>query len=296
MGAHPQGSHLVKFPRVPVERHASSLSGAPPSPSPYLPANPTRPLSGLRVQCVTHAIAGPSMGRTLAEHGASVLQIMFTHGFEHTFVYTCANLGTASSRLNLHKEADRERLSTLVKDAHAWVDSYRDGAISKFGFSDDDSRSLNQSIILCRVRLYENTGPWKSKSGFDMQGSASSGLMSLMSQDEGDGRPQWPPGIVINDYTTGYSAALAIQSIILKRAKGEVDVGDGWLVSPSLRWLRYEVKVKDGASLTNIAQLQLLKPEGCAGAALVDRLLYSAFGLVSALDSISASPLQRVSI
>jgi CoA-transferase family III len=232
--AHPQGSHLGKLPWVPVERHPSSLSGPPPSPYSFLPAYPPRPLSGLRVLCVTHAIAGPSTGRTLAEHGASVLQIMFTHGFEHSFVYTYANLGTASSRLNLHKQADRERLQTLVKDAHVWLDSYRPNAISKFGFSNNDIRTLNPSIILCRLRVYGTTGPWKSKPGFDMQGSASSGLMSLMGQGQGDGRPQWPPGMVINDYTTGYSAALAIQSIILKRVKGEVDVRDGWLVSPSL--------------------------------------------------------------
>lgn len=40
--------------------------------------------------------------------------------------------------------------------------------------------------------------------------------------------------MTINDYTTGSSAALAIQSIILKRLKGEVDVCDGWLVGPSI--------------------------------------------------------------
>jgi crotonobetainyl-CoA:carnitine CoA-transferase CaiB-like acyl-CoA transferase len=126
----------------------------------------------------------------LAEHGASVLQIMFTHGFERSFVYTYANLGTASSRLNLHKPSDRERLQTLVKDAHVWIDSYRPDALTKFGFGDDGIRTLKPSIILCRVRAYGTTGPWHSKSEFDMQGSTSSGLMSLMGKGVGDGRPQ----------------------------------------------------------------------------------------------------------
>lgn len=231
---HPHGAHMAKLPWVPVERLCTDFSGRSSSPTSFLSANAPRPLSGLRVFCVTHAIAGPSTGRTLAEHGASVLQIMFTHGFEHSFVYTYANLGTASSRLNLHKPSDRERLQTLVKDAHVWIDSYRPNALTKFGFGDEGIRALNPSIILCRVRAYGTTGPWHSKPGFDMQGSASSGLMSLMGKGVGDGRPRWPPGMVINDYTTGYSAALAIQSIILKRMRGEVDVRDGWLVSPSL--------------------------------------------------------------
>ncbi|KAK5414659.1 hypothetical protein LTR06_004474 [Exophiala xenobiotica] len=232
--AHPHGAHLARLPWVPGEKIASTLPQPAPSPAAFLSLHPRRPLSGLRVLCVTHAIAGPSAGRTLAEHGASVLQVMFTHGFEHSFVYTYANLGTASTRLNLHKSSDRERLRTLVKEAHVWLDSYRPNAISKFGFGDDEIRTLNPSMIVCRLRCYGTSGPWNFKPGFDMQGSASSGLMSLMGESVGDGRPQWPPGMVINDYTTGYSAALAIQSIILKRVSGQVDIRDGWLVSPSL--------------------------------------------------------------
>lgn len=232
--AHPHGAVMAKLPWVPVQRLAPiDEFPTPPSISwcRQQPA-PPRPLSGLKVLCVTHAIAGPSTGRTLAEHGASVLQVMFTHGFEHSFVYTYANLGTASTRLNLHKEADRERLKKLVQDAHVWVDSHRPAAISKFGFGDHYLQSLNTGLIICRVRCYGTTGPWASKPGFDMQGSASSGMMYVM--DKGDGRPQWPPGMVINDYTTGYSGALAIQSILLKRLRGDVDARDGWIVSPSL--------------------------------------------------------------
>lgn len=239
--AHSQGAAMAKLPWVPMQRLAlldrpaangdtvltlPSVSWCRQQPA------PPRPLSGLKVLCVTHAIAGPSTGRTLAEHGASVLQVMFTHGFEHSFVYTYANLGTASTRLNLHKDADRERLKNLVQDAHVWVDSYRPASISKFGFGDQDLQGLNPGLIICRVRCYGTKGPWASKPGFDMQGSALSGMMYVM--DKGDGRPRWPPGMVINDYTTGYSGALAIQSILLKRLRGEVDARDAWLVSPSL--------------------------------------------------------------
>lgn len=241
--AHPHGAVMAKLPWVPMQRLARIGRSAAAANGDSFPAPssvawcrqqpvPPRPLSGLKVLCVTHAIAGPSTGRTLAEHGASVLQVMFTHGFEHSFVYTYANLGTASTRLNLHKDADRQRLRKLVQDAHVWVDSHRPGAISNFGFGDENLQNLNPGLIICRVRCYGTTGPWASKPGFDMQGSASSGMMYVM--DKGDGRPQWPPGMVINDYTTGYSGALAIQSILLKRLRGDIDAHDGWLVSPSL--------------------------------------------------------------
>jgi hypothetical protein len=42
--------------------------------------------------------------------------------------------------------------------------------------------------------------------------------------------PAWPPGQVINDYTTGYYGALAIQATILRRMKE----GGGYILSPSL--------------------------------------------------------------
>lgn len=235
---HPHGSHLAKLPIVPVDKISPppTVNGATPStPStPFLSRDPERPLTGLKVITLTHAIAGPSTGRTLAEHGASVLQIMFTHGFEHAFVYTYANLGTASARLNLHKESDRQRLWTLVKDAHVWIDSYREGAISKFGFTDEEIWKVDPGMIITHVRCYGTTGPWAWKPGFDMQGSASSGMMYLMGEGVGDGRPQWLPGMVVNDYTTGYFGALAIMGIILKRCRGESDASEGWTVSPSL--------------------------------------------------------------
>lgn len=65
----PQGRHLGNLPFVPTRKTTDSR------PKP-LSSHPSRPLEGLKVLCLTHAIAGPSSGRTLAEYGASVLQIM----------------------------------------------------------------------------------------------------------------------------------------------------------------------------------------------------------------------------
>jgi hypothetical protein len=58
--------------------------------------------------------------------------------------------------------------------------------------------------------------------------------MAVMGEGVGDGKPRWPPGMVINDYTTGYFAALAVQSITLERLRGVPGADGPWLVSPSL--------------------------------------------------------------
>jgi hypothetical protein len=116
----------------------------------------------------------------------------------------------------------------LVREAHVWIDSYRGGALAKFGFIDEKLHDINPNLIISRVRLYGTTGPWSEKAGFDMQGSASSGMMALCGQ--GPRNPAWPPGQVINDYTTGYYGALAIQAAILRQMKE----GGGYVLSPSL--------------------------------------------------------------
>jgi hypothetical protein len=91
-----------------------------------------------KILCVTHTIAGPSAGRTSTEHDASVLKVMYTHGLEHNFVYTYANLGCASARLNFNNSSDRKQLWPLIREADVWIDSYRNGAMSS-----SDSRTTN---------------------------------------------------------------------------------------------------------------------------------------------------------
>jgi hypothetical protein len=100
--------------------------------------------------------------------------------------------------------------------------------MSKFGFSDDKLLLANSSLIISHIRLYGTTGLWASKPGFGMQGSASSGMLAFCG--EGVEAPAWPPGMVVNDYTTGYFGALAVQAAVLRRMK---EVG-AYIISPSL--------------------------------------------------------------
>lgn len=249
------GQHMAKLPIVPVEKRTD----APPKP---LSKNPSRPLEGVKVLCCTHAIAGPSSGRTLAEHGASVLQIMFTHGYEHPSVYVGANLGCASARLNFHKQEDREYLWTLIEAADVWVDSYREGAIAKFGFTDEAMFARNSSLIISHVRCYGTTGPWSRKPGFDMQGSASSGLLAHC----GDGlaNPRWPPEMVVNDFTTGYYGALRIQAALLERSIN----GGGYVASPSLTGTAMSIMKYFKTSPSNMPEVlehEMLPPESVEG-------------------------------
>jgi len=90
---HPQGGYLANEPVIALRK----IGDGPP-----LPRTPAkRPLEGIRVLSLTHAIAGPVVGRTLAEQGADVLCVNRTDDFEHQWFYDDANVGARSTFLDL---------------------------------------------------------------------------------------------------------------------------------------------------------------------------------------------------
>jgi crotonobetainyl-CoA:carnitine CoA-transferase CaiB-like acyl-CoA transferase len=88
-------------------------------------------------------------------------------------VYTYGNLGCASTRLNFHKESDKAQVWELIRGADVWVDSYRGGELSKFGFADENIHAANGNLIITHVRCYGIEGLWKDRPGYPAQWKAS---------------------------------------------------------------------------------------------------------------------------
>ena len=206
--AHPQGSYLSQELVIAVKKIGES------QPEPFTPAN--RPLEGIRVLSLTHAIAGPVVGRTLAEQGADVLCVNHFDDFEHDWVYYDANVGERSTFLNLKDSRQNEVCKELARTADVFVDSYRSRKMAQFGFSPEELANVRPGIIVVSVRCYGWGGPWFDRGGFDMLGTAASGLAML----EGvDGVPSMPPTGMLNDYITGYLGTAGATAALLKRAK-----------------------------------------------------------------------------
>lgn len=218
-GAHEQGALLAAQPVIALER----IGDAPVRDF----GQAARPFDGIRVLSFTHAVAGPTVGRTLAEQGADVLCATRPNDYEHDFIYAEANVGSRSAYLDLDKSPGRERTVRLLADADVIVNNYRTGSLARRGLEPRTLADRHPGIISVSVNCYGPTGPWARRGGFDMNGSAVSGLMTI---EGSEAEPRLPVTSLINDYITGYMGAIGATAALIRRASE----GGSWHVKVSL--------------------------------------------------------------
>ena len=216
--AHPQGAMLASLPCVEVTR----IGDAPPQPLP--PA--ARPLAGLRVIDMTRIIAGPTASRTLAEHGADVLNLSAERlPSLRTFVIDTGH-GKRSASLDIDVAADRARLLALAGEADVLVQGYRCGSLARRGLSAHHMATHRPGIVYVSVNCYGNAGPWAPRPGWDQLAAVATGLS--MRQGTPD-RPALLPAAAC-DYVSGYLAAYGAMVALARRAVE----GGSWHVTASL--------------------------------------------------------------
>jgi crotonobetainyl-CoA:carnitine CoA-transferase CaiB-like acyl-CoA transferase len=216
---HEQGALLAAQPLIGLER----IGDAPARD--FGPAS--RPFDGIRVLSFTHAVAGPTVGRTMAEHGADVLCATRPNDYEHEFIYAEANLGSRSAYIDLDSSVGQARADALLAEAHVVINNHRSGSLERRGLHPLELADRYPGIVYVSVTCYGSTGPWSQRGGFDMNASAASGLMTV----EGTERePKLPVTALINDYITGYMGAIGATAALVRRATE----GGTWRVNVSL--------------------------------------------------------------
>jgi crotonobetainyl-CoA:carnitine CoA-transferase CaiB-like acyl-CoA transferase len=231
--AHPQGRALRALPPVWIER----IGDAPPEPLSSLGAASAgaRPLEGVRVLDLTRIIAGPACGRTLAEHGADVLQVGSPrlHTVRRAAIETAP--GKRSALLDLADPDDRARLGVLLPQVDVLCQNARPGALARRGLGAEQVAERRPGVVYVSTDAYGHVGPWRSRPGFEPLAQASTGWAD--EHRDADGRPTIVPALPC-DYATGYLAALGTLVALRRRAVE----GGSWHVRTSLArtamWLR----------------------------------------------------------
>ena len=167
------------------------------------------------------------MGRTLAEQGAEVLGVTRPNDYEHEFIYAEAGVGSRSAYVDLDTPVGMRRAEALLAEADIVVDNYRLGSLARRGLDCRDLAARYPGIVYVSVNCYGSEGPWAGRGGFDMNGSAASGL--LVTEGSTDG-PRFPPTFLLNDYITGYLGAVGATAALVRRATD----GGSWRVTVNL--------------------------------------------------------------
>jgi crotonobetainyl-CoA:carnitine CoA-transferase CaiB-like acyl-CoA transferase len=220
---HPQGAAVAALPLMEIMRIGDS------APVP-LPAG-DRPLSGIRVLDLTRVLAGPTCGRTLAEHGADVLRITGAHLPSLGYQELDTGHGKLAAELDLRTQDNVDILRALVRKADVFSQGYRPGSLANRGLSPEELAAIRPGLVYVSLCAFSHAGPWASRRGFDTVVQTVSG-MTIRQAECIPGKspaPQFYPVSAI-DYCTGYLMAFGAMVALARRTRE----GGSWLVRISL--------------------------------------------------------------
>ena len=170
-------------------------------------------LDGVKVLDLCIILAGPTMGRTLAEYGANVIKIDNPKRGSTVARHNDINRGKRSILLDLKSDAGRDVFWRLLKDADVVAQNYRAGSLEKLGLGYEEVRKRKPDIVYASLNAYGHLGPWAGRPGHEGFAQATAGMTRRFG---GDGKPESQPNPV-NDYGTGFMGAYGVALALLHR-------------------------------------------------------------------------------
>src|SRR5438552_1812527 len=181
-------------------------------------------LTSLRVLDATQVMAGPFCAMLLADLGADVIKIEPPSGDSTRQMpgavdgdspsFNAVNRGKRSIVLNLKTAAGRDLLARLARMTDIVVENYRPGVMASLGLDYPTLSASHPRLIYASISGYGQTGPQRSKGGFDLIAQGVSGIMSVT------GEPGGAPvkaGVPLTDLGAGLFAAIGILAAIESR-------------------------------------------------------------------------------
>jgi itaconate CoA-transferase len=184
-----------------------------------------RPLDGITVVTLEHAIAAPYCTRQLADLGARVIKIerpgvgdfaraydSRTRGLASHFVWT--NRSKESLTLDLKHPDAAGILADLVARADVVVQNLAPGAAARLGLSEAALRPAHPRLILCDISGYGGDGPYRDRKAYDLLIQSEAGFLSVTGTPEQGVKA----GVSIADIAAGMYAFSGILAALLDRA------------------------------------------------------------------------------
>lgn len=198
------------------------------------------PLRGLRVLELGVILAGPFVGRMLADFGAEVIKIeapdqgdpMRDWGAVRAdgpngpralwWPFLARNKKVIT--IDLRQREGQQLALRLVDECDVLVENFKPGTLERWGLDPELLRRRNPRLIVARVSGYGQTGPYAHRPGYASAGEAAGGLRFL------NGFPDQPPprmGLSIGDSLAGL---FALQGVLMALYERDARGGTGQVV------------------------------------------------------------------
>ncbi|WP_081687876.1 CoA transferase [Rhizobium mesoamericanum] len=186
-----------------------------------------RPLEGLRVLELTHLVAGPTIGRLLAEQGAEVIKVQPPVGDWVYPLWMDVSWGKKNVLLDLKSTYGKAKFTALLGEADVVINSMRPSALGSLGFDLETLQALNPNLVLANASYALPGTPWQDRRGFEQIAQAVTGVMHVNS--EGMEAPTLI-SVLMNDYLTGYLGAIGTIAALCQREER----GGFWKIDAAL--------------------------------------------------------------
>jgi itaconate CoA-transferase len=207
----------------------------------------TRPLDGITIVSLEHAIAAPFCTRQLADLGARVIKVErpgagdFARAYDTRvkgqashFVWT--NRSKESLTLDLKQPDALAALKQLLEKADVLVQNLAPGAAARMGLGFEALHKQHPKLIVCDISGYGEDGPYRDKKAYDLLIQSEAGFLSIT------GTPDAPSkaGNSVADIAAGMYAYTSILSALLLRGKtglgSHIDVS---MLESLAEWMSY---------------------------------------------------------
>jgi crotonobetainyl-CoA:carnitine CoA-transferase CaiB-like acyl-CoA transferase len=210
------------------------------------------PLHGIRVLDLSRLLPGGFCSLLLSDFGADVVKVEDTRSGDYvrwspphhagvepsagSALFLALNRGKRSVRLDLKTDGGREVLLRLVGESDVLLESFRPGVMDRLGVGYERLREVNPGLVYCAITGYGQDGPYRDRSGHDLNYLGLVGLLGLTG--ERDGPPVQPGGQIADIGGGAQMAAFGILAALRERDRsGEGQFVDVSMADGALSWL-----------------------------------------------------------
>ena len=165
-------------------------------------------MAGLKVLDLAWVVAGPLVGRALADFGATVVRVESSQRIEtarmmgpfpggtvnpqQSGLFENCNAGKLGLTLDLSRDGGRAVVRDLVRDwADVVVESFSPGQMADWGLGYPALSQLKPGLVMLSTSLMGQSGPWSAFAGFGNLGAAIAGYQGIVG---------WPDALPIGPF------------------------------------------------------------------------------------------------